>query len=177
MRSCCGCRQPCRNTPGAARAGESGAQTLLIEGDEDLAVGVDPLVGLDHGCVQALRQHDVARKDVGAVLVANTQRVGEAGGGYQHDRLAGAREESVGRHRGADLHLRHGRPWGHRGLNVARRVQSRVAVRDAAGGHRQHLADVQRAVGRKSHDVGEGAAAVDPELPARRRRGRLARLA
>src|SRR6266478_2689597 len=107
------------------------------------------LVRLDHGRVQGLGQHDVAREDVGSILVGDAQRIGEAGAGHQHQRLAAAREQRVGRDGGPDLDRRHGTRGGAGGgENRARGAQARVARR-GAGARREHLADVQLAGGRE----------------------------
>ena len=163
-----------RASTGAARAGEVRAQARPIERRQHRAVRIDALVRLDHGAVQGLGQHDMAREDVGSILVTDAQRIGETGAGHQHHRLAAAREQRVGRDGGPDLDRRHGTRGGAgRAENGAHRVQARVARR-AAGARRGHLAHVQLAGGREADDIGKRTAAIDPELPARRLRRRAA---
>jgi hypothetical protein len=153
-----------RACTGTARAREVRAQARPIKRRQHRAVRIDALVRLDHGGVQGLGQHDVAREDVGSILVSDAQRIREAGAGHQHHRLAAAREQRVGRDGGPDLDRRHG-PRGGAGGGENRGLR-------AAGARREHLADVQLAGGREADDVGKGTAAIDPELPARRLRRR-----
>ena len=101
-------------------------------------------------------------------LVADAQEVGEAPVDEKQRPLAPALQEGVGRDRRAHLHLRHGAgrdafvrceaeqvlDAGDRGVPVAAGVLAEQLVRDEPTGW------VAR------HDIGERAAAVDPELPA-----------
>ena len=137
-----------RAASGAARARQVGAQARGVERREHRAVRIDALVRLDDARIQPLRQHDVTREDVGAVLVADAQAVGEARRGHQHHRLAGAGEQRVGGDRGADLHRRDrrtaagGRRGGRLGKDGACGGEARIARVGAAD--RGHLAHVQR---------------------------------
>ena len=145
------------------------AQQRLVERQHQLTVRTDALVRLDNGAVQQLGKHDAPVEQARAVLVRDAQRIAKTAGGDQQRRLALALKERVGRHRGTHLdafhpvwrHLRV-RPQaqqiadaGNRGVAVLLRVVAQQLVRD------------QATIGLAAHDVGEGAAAVDPELPAR----------
>ena len=57
---------------------EIGARALEVERAQHRAIGADALVDLDHLGVEQLGQHDVAREDVRAVLVADPERIAEA---------------------------------------------------------------------------------------------------
>jgi len=136
-------------------------------------VRIDALARLDHRGIQARRQHYAPREDVGSILVTDAQRIAEAGGGHQHHRLAGAREQRVGGDGGTHLHRCHRARLCARLENRARRAETRIARR-AAGARRKHLANVQLASGREADDIRKRTAAIDPELPARRRPRRAA---
>ena len=113
-----------------------------------------------------------------AVLVGDAQRVAEAARDDEHRGLALALEQRVGGDRRAHLHrvdlLRPGsaRPAPRPAARGCRRPRRRVAP----GILGQQLVRDERAVGPARDDVGERAAAVDPELPARHhRRSRISR--
>src|SRR4029077_15609606 len=69
----------------------------------DRAVGAHALVDLDDALVESLRLDDVSRKNLGARLIADFQRVAKAPGGDEQRALALALQERVGRDRGAHL--------------------------------------------------------------------------
>jgi hypothetical protein len=141
---------------------------VLVQRLDHLAVRAHPLLRLDHAAVQQLGQHDVPVKQARAVLVGNAQCVAKALGGDEQRGLALALQQRIGGHGGAHLHAlhlrgRHGFAGlqtqqvanaGHRGIAVLPRVFRQQLVRD------------QPAIGPAPHDVGEGAAPVNPELPA-----------
>jgi hypothetical protein len=55
------------------------APAASSSGDQDFAVGPDPLIDLDRrGRIELVRQHDVAREDVRPALPADAQGVAEA---------------------------------------------------------------------------------------------------
>ena len=149
---------------GAFEADPGGGQ---VERRLDRAVGEQALWHLDHPAIEQLGQHDMAGEDVGAVLVADAQLVAEALGDHQRRRLAGALQEGVGGHRCA--HLDPGDLVGGNRLPVVQFQQladaghRRVVV--ALGIVREQLAGHDPAIGAPPDHVGEGAAAVDPELP------------
>ena len=127
------------------------------------------LVDLDHLAVEQLGQHDVAVEDARPVLVGDAQLVAEAARDDEHRGLALALEQRVGRDRGAHLHrldaLHRDRLARRHAQQVADARDRRVAV--LLGVFREQLVRDERAVGPARHDVGERAAAVDPELPSR----------
>ncbi len=138
----------------------------LVERRQDLAPGVHPLADLDRRGVEQLGQLDAAGKDLRPVLVGDAQGVAKAAGHHQQDPLALALQQGVGGDGGAHLHRRD------RGRQRRVVVQPEQAA-DAGHGRiaiafrvvRQQLMGDQRAVGALADDVGESAAAIDPELP------------
>ena len=134
---------------------------------EHLAFGCYALVHLDDALVELLRQDDVAGEQLGPVLVADLERVGEALGDDEERALALALEEGVGRDRRAHLDRgdRAARQLrvGAKAQYVADAGQGGVAI--AAGIVREQLPCDERSVGPPRDHVGEGTAAVDPELP------------
>ena len=138
-----------------------------VERTVHLAARADALVHLDHALVEEARQLDVAHEELRPVLVADAQRIAEAAGDRERRALALALEERVGGDGRAHLHGldrvggngRAGRETEeladalHRGVPVTLRVL------------RQQLVRQQPAVRPARDDVGERAAAVDPELP------------
>ena len=137
----------------------------------DRAVGAHALLDLDHVGVQHLGQHDVPGEDVGAVLVADAQRVAEAGGDREHGRLPAPLEQSVGGHRRAHLdrvdRARGDRLVRREAQQLADALERRVFVLLGVVG--QEFVYPNRALGVARDDVGERAAPVDPELPVRTR--------
>ena len=143
-------------------------EVLLIQRLDHLAVRAHALLRLDHAAVKQLGQHDVPVKQARAVLIGNAQCVAKAFGGDEQRGLALALQQRIGGHGGAHLHAlhlrgRHGFAGlqtqqvanaGHRGIAVLPRVFRQQFVRD------------QPAIGPAPHDVSEGAAPVNPELPA-----------
>jgi hypothetical protein len=153
---------------GVERGPQALAQVAFVQRLNDFTVGADTLVRLDHARVQQLGQHDVAVEDARALLVADAQRVAKALGRDQQRRLALALEQRVGRDRRAHLHAldlrRRDRLIGPQPQQVADAGHRRVAV--LLGVLAQQLVRDQRPVGPLADHVGEGAATVDPELPA-----------
>jgi hypothetical protein len=173
--SCAGQRQPCMKHDGHARRPASCAPAALsqpphlVQRPDHVAVRADALVGLDHHAfVQQLGQHDVAVEQPRPVLVGDAQRVAEAARGDQQRAVALALEQRIGGHRGAHLHAVHllGRDRLHPAPGRAGGGCPRPRRRGTAPGSRSAAWRVQRAVGRAADHVGEGAATVDPELPA-----------
>ena len=121
-----------RAPSGAARTLQVLTQARPIKGRQHAALRIDALARLDHRAVQGRREQYAPREDVGAILVTDAQRIGEAGGGYQHHRLTSAREQCVGRDGGTNLDRHH---CTRRGAcareNRARRAQARIARRAA----------------------------------------------
>ncbi|GBD41956.1 hypothetical protein HRbin39_01343 [bacterium HR39] len=149
---------------------QAAARLLLVERRPHPPVGHQPLGDLDDARVHQLGQLDPQREDVGPVLVADAELVAEALGDGEHGGRALALEQRVGGHRGAHLDRLDG-------LERQRLVRGEAEdVADALDGGvlvplrvlREQLVDADGAVGRAGHHVGEGAAPVDPELPAAR---------
>src|SRR5262245_8115284 len=109
----------------------------------------------------------MARKDLRPRLVADAQRVAEAPGDDEQRALALALEQRIGGDCGAHLHCADGAIGNrlavsepeqfadalHGGVTIGLRILGEELVRD------------QRSVRPPPDDVGEGAAAVDPEFP------------
>jgi hypothetical protein len=143
-------------------------QGVRVERGEDLAGRGDPFGDLDYPVVQHLGQHDLAVEDARPVLVGDAQGVGEAAGDDQDGGLALALEQGVGGDGGAQpdgsdafggkgvvrSEAEQLTDTGHGGVAVGPRVVGQQLVRD------------QAAVRALRDDIGEGAAPVDPELPA-----------
>ena len=131
------------------------------------AVGAHALVRLDNAAVQHLRLDDVLGENVGPRLRPDLQLVLEAAGDDEQRRIALALEQRVGGDRRPHLHRGDALGWdGRPGGNAEEQpdgFQRRVVV--GAGVLRQELAGEDAAVGCACNDVGEGAAAVDPEVP------------
>lgn len=153
----------------AACRGESGGEGCRIERLLDGAVRAHTLVRADHPAVQVLRLDDAPRENVGAGLGAYFELVFKPLGDDQHGGLALALEQRIGGNGGAN-------PDGcdAAGGNSLARCKSEKAADAGDGGIvvearslRQQLQRRKTAFGRYRDDIGEGAAAVDPELPRR----------
>jgi hypothetical protein len=123
-------------------------------------------VTLDRVGIEQFGQLDLAGKDLGAVLVGDAQRVAEALGDDQQGTLALALEQGVRCDRGAHLDggdVGRDRRAGPQSQDVADALDRGVAV--ALRILRQQLVRHQSAIRLLCHHVGEGAAAIDPELP------------
>ena len=159
---------------GVERALQVGAQRRVVERLQHVAVRAHALVGLDHLRVQQLGQADVAVEQTRAILVGDAQRVAEAARGHEQRLLALAFQQRVRGDRRAHLDAlderRRDRLAGLQSEQVADAGDRGVAI--LLGVLRQQLVRDEAAVRALGDDVGEGAAAVDPELPARwRERG------
>ena len=119
-----------RAPSGAARSLQVRAQARPVKRRQHAALRIDALARLNHSGVQGRREQYAPREDVGAILVTDAQRIGEAGGGHQHHRLTSAREQCVGRDGGTNPDRRHcGRRCAGACENRARRAQARIARR------------------------------------------------
>ena len=141
----------------------------FVQRFEFAAIHADASAHLHHTLVQQGRQADVQVEQAGTGLVADGQRVREAAIYDQQGPLAAPLEQGVSRDGRAHLHRidrarrdrrigrkpEHAADAGHRGVTVAGRVLA------------QHLVGGKFAGGGAGDDVGERAAAIDPELPAR----------
>ncbi len=180
-----GARDACRRgfvgtiAPGMHEDDRGGAQTgivgplklhperFAVERPQHDTLRRDALVRLDGARMERFRQHDVKIEQARPILVGDAQGVAEAARDHQHGRFALALEQRIGRHRRAHLDRSDRDRRDRRGVrhaqNVADAGERRVAV--AFRILRQELARDQPAVGRARHDIGERAAAVDPEMP------------
>jgi hypothetical protein len=130
-----------------------------IERAHHRPIRADAFVHFQHALRQLLPNFDVKREDVGAGLVADGQGVGKATGHHQQRARALALEERVGGDRRAHLHDK-------RAIMVARQradgSDSGILGIDRAAA--QELQRLDAAIGKAGDGVGEGAAAVDPDL-------------
>ena len=156
------------STPGGAHRREVPPRRREVERTDDLAARPDALVDLDHRLVEQRRQLDPPHEQARPVLVADAQRVAEAPGDDQRRALALALQQRVGCHRRAHLH-RLDRRRGHPLADAETEQRTDALDRGVAVALRvlgQQLAGDEPAVRAPGDDVGERAAAVDPELPA-----------
>ena len=129
----------------------------------------EPLIDLDHLRIKQLGQNDVPIEQPRPILIGDAQCIAKAARHNQNCRLALALEQRIGRN---------GRPHfdGLNQIDRHRRVCGNAQQAPNAGDRRvvvlfrvigQQLVRHQRAVGLTRDDIGERAAAVDPELPRR----------
>ncbi|MNS43120.1 hypothetical protein D3C72_755140 [compost metagenome] len=147
---------------------EHGGRRLLIERLEGLAIDRNPPPDLFHSLVKRRGKADVEVEQPRPCLVADAQQVAEAAVDQQKGAGALAFEQGVGGDRGAHLDVvdevsRKGRI---EGKAQGRTHTRRGGVIVALGVFAEHLGGGQHAFRAAGDDVGEGAAAVDPETPA-----------
>ena len=133
----------------------------------DGPVGQHALVDLDHARIKLFGLDDGLGEDFGARLVADLERVAETARRDEQRALAAPLEQRIGRDRRAHLD-RANRSGGDRlaagdADEAADRLDRGVVVERAL---RQELQGGETAGGIAADDVGEGAAAVDPKIPA-----------
>ena len=138
-----------------------------IEMFHHFAVDADTAVDLDDGFVEHRRQGDGEVEQARAGLVADAQGVGKASVHHQQGAVALALEQGVGGDSGAHLD---GGDVAEGDRRVERQLQQGLDTGDGGvavttGVFRQQLVGDQCAVGVARDDIGEGTAAVDPELP------------
>ena len=131
------------------------------------AVSAHPLVHLDDALVELFGQDDLLGEDVGARLIGDAQRIAKTLGDEQQDAVALALQQRVGGDRGAHAHLADG--IGRNG-RAGREAEQGANAMDGGVGvglrvFRQQLHGMERTVRSAPDDVGEGTAAVDPEVP------------
>ena len=112
----------------------------------------------------------MAGKDVGPVLVANPQGIAKALGDQQQGAIALPLQQSIGRYGRPHLHHLNGR-GGNRLIRpqpqqIANALDRGIGV--AIGVFRQELMDHNLPIRATGHNVGKGAAAINPKLPLRR---------
>ena len=160
-----------RAVPARVRFAQVTRRLILVEELQHVALRGYAFSDLVHRAVQQLGQHDVAIEEARAVLIRDAQRIAEAARDEERRRFTFAFEQRIGGDGGAHFH-RADRVGGN-GLIGGKSQQ----VPDACEGGivivrrviREELVGDERAVRAARDDVGEGAAAVDPEFPARRR--------
>ena len=152
----------------SARAASSATRVASrSSGVSIAAVGAHPLRHLGDARIEHRRLLDAAREDLGSRLIADLERVAEALAHDQQHGIALALEQRVGGDRGAHLDAADQR---RRQLPPARAAEQ---IGDAGNGRvrislrvlGEQLVGEEAPVRRPRHDVGEGAAAVDEELP------------
>ena len=148
------------------RSGERGAHAFRIGRRLDGPVREHALVDLDHARIELLGLLNVAGEDFRPRLVADLERVAEAARRHQQRALAAPFEQRVGRDRRSHLDDpdRPGRDRLARSESeqTADRLDRRVRIGGALG---QELHRMQPPARIAPDHVGEGAAAVDPEIP------------
>ena len=152
----------------SVRPREVRRQLRLVERLHGLAMRAQALVRLHDLGIEDFRQPDMQVEQARAVLVADAELVGEALCHHQQGALALALQQRVGRNRGAHAHgldaVGRDRRIAFRAQDVANALERRVVVMLRRFG--EQLAGDVAAVRPPGHDVGEGSAPVDPELPA-----------
>ncbi len=79
------------------------AQDVLAQGHDNLTVGADALACLHHRCVQHLGKLDIQGKNIRAVLISYSQRIGQTCRRDQHGGIALAFQQRIGGHCGTHL--------------------------------------------------------------------------
>ena len=150
--------------PAVERGLQHGAGLIFVQRSQHRAIGHDPLVDFRDLREQGCRQVDPAREDVGPFLRADAQGIAEPARDRQQRRFPLAFEQGVGGDGRAQAQFGagQGKPWARSG-EPAHRLHGRIVI--AAGVFGQEFRAMQRAIGRNRHDIGEGAAAIDPESP------------
>ena len=143
------------------------AHRLDVHRRNDVAVRVQPFLDLDHVFIEQLGQNDVQVEQLRPVLVADPQQVAHALGDEQHRPVALALQQRVGGDGRAHLDRVDGTLGDRVALIQAQYLADALhgSVLVALGVLREQLVGHQRAIRLAGDDIGEGAAAVDPELP------------
>ena len=140
---------------------------VFIQGGQHTAFRRHPLIDFDDGFIQQFGKFDPARKNIGPVLIADPQLVGEAPCHGQQRAFALAFEQRVRRDRRAHFD-RFDDAVRQRGVALdtegfANTLQGGILVAFRIFG--QKLVGRQLAAGRPDDEVGKRPAPVDPELP------------
>ena len=137
-----------------------------VEGSQDVAVRRHPAVHLRNPLMEHLGQRDSKVEQMRPGLVADAKRVAEPAVHHEQGSVPLAFEEGVGGDGGAHLDAVDAGDGRSRGNTeqVADALNGGVAIVLRIVG--QELAGGEGAVGSTGHHVGEGSAAIDPELPA-----------
>ena len=145
---------------------ERGAQGGVIENANHCPVGAHPLVRLDHPGVERRGLDDVEGEQLRPGLIADLERIGEAGRGDKQGPGPGALQQGVGGHGRAELDRGHPRRRKRRSRGDAE--QATHALNGGVGivaRRRWQFERAENAVRRGSDHIGEGAAAINPEGP------------
>ena len=150
-----------------ARGAKRRDRRRMIERRLDAAVGAHALRHFGHARIEHRRLFDTAREDFRPCLVADLQRIAKALADDEEERIALALEQRVGGDRGAHPHRRdrvrrkRSPPRAPEQISDTGNRRIRIGFRIL----RQQLMREEAPVRRPRHDVGEGAAAIDEELP------------
>ena len=153
------------------------AQALLQrpiqqQGTHLATIGPQPSLHLHHAHIEGLGALNAEGKEIGPVLVANAQQIGQAAGEQQQHGLAGVFQQGVGGHGGAEPHLLHQPRWktlSRHSQHLPHRPDGRIPGPLWLKG--EHLAHLEGACRRAGHHIGECAAAINPKPPTPGRRG------
>ena len=161
-----------------ADAGVPGRLELRAHGRKlgrrlDRAVGAHALGNFSDALVEHFRLDDLLGEDLGPRLVADLEGVAEAAGDEESRAVALALEQRVGGDRGAHLHRGDQAGRDRRPVcdpdQAADAGNCRIGIGLPVLG--EELGDPDLTVRGARHHVGEGAAAVDPEVPLARLHG------
>ena len=153
-----------------SRLGERGANLFRIGRGFDRAVGAHALVDLDHAGIELLGLDDILRENARARLVADLERIAKAARGHEQRALAAPLEQRVGGDGrshldGADCAGRNRLARSER-EQPSDRLDRGVRIGRAL---RQKLRRMKTPARVAADHVGEGAAAINPEVPGSRR--------
>ncbi len=141
-------------------------QGRLVQRPHDLAVRAQAFGGLHDASVERFRLLDIEGEEVGPRLIADGQGVAETAGGDQERACTLAFQQGIGGDGRAHLDGRHARGWEGRVLARAQQAAHALDRGVLIGGRGRQQFRGGQGPGRRAADhVGEGAAAVDPELP------------
>ena len=146
---------------------EPGADLVVVERCQNLAVNADSLIDLDDYLIEHLGQLDIEREQIWTGLIANAQCISETGGGDERCPRTLAFEQCVGCNRRAHAHridLIRGQQIVGGDLEKTTDALDRGVV-IAIRVFRKELGDVKAAVRSSRDDVGKRATAVNPEIP------------
>ncbi len=150
-----------------AGAGERVPRGVFVQGFDFLAIDADTTGDFNDFLVQHRWQGDGEIEQPRPGLVADAQRVGEAAVHHQQRALALALQQCVGGDGGAHLHRRH---HALRDRRIERHAKHGLDAGDggvtvSTGVFTEQLVGGERLIGMARDDIGERAAAIDPELP------------
>ncbi len=136
----------------------------FVERPQDVAVGADALGDFGNLGVRRRDAVEPPREQVGAVLITDGERIAEPPRDREQGRRALAFEQCVGRDGRTHADREPGKRACARAGEVADRIHRRIAR--TCGIFTQIFGRDDGAIGRSFDDIGKGAAAVDPDVPA-----------